>query len=296
MKIVISRKGSDSGVRSGRMASPILPCGCLCSIPIPYSQSDVRYSDIWFGKRTLQEICSELNSDWKDEFAHLDPDLRFEALVPDMRPEGWRQAFGQSGAAAGHLINQDVGEGDLFIFFGWFRKTKEVNGKLKFDSEDDHGRHIVYGWLDVGRVLEVGRIADGWTLPDDLRFLDSHPHVRFAEYETRPNLVYVNSRSGLGAGLFGTESDGLVLTKPGGVRSQWQLPKGAFESLFLERDLSYHGKEARWDREDEQIGLRVVNRGQEFVLDGQKHAGVYEHFASLIKSASKAAGTCSHDS
>src|ERR1019366_2374960 len=119
MKICLSRKGLDS--ESGKMASPILPCGCLCPIPIPYARSDVLYSDIHFGARTLQEIRVALKSNSSNELAHLDPDLRQNALA--YPPDAWRPAFGQSGAAAGHLINQGVGAGDLFIFFGWFRKT-----------------------------------------------------------------------------------------------------------------------------------------------------------------------------
>jgi hypothetical protein len=48
MKIILSRKGIDSGAMSGKMASPILPCGCLCSIPIPY-RCGISYSDVHFG-------------------------------------------------------------------------------------------------------------------------------------------------------------------------------------------------------------------------------------------------------
>ncbi len=143
MKVIFSRKGSDSGKSSGRMASPILPCGCLCSIPIPYEEG-VSYSQIRFGKRTLPEICGALKSDWNG-FAHLDPDLRSESM--DKRPTGWRAAFGQSSAAAGHLGKQGVGEGDLFLFFGWFRRTKVTDGKLKFCPKDLDGRHIVYAFV-----------------------------------------------------------------------------------------------------------------------------------------------------
>src|SRR5205814_10534876 len=59
VKIVISRKGVDSSKRSD-MASPILPCGCLYSIPIPSILPGVRYADIKFGTRTLQQICEKL--------------------------------------------------------------------------------------------------------------------------------------------------------------------------------------------------------------------------------------------
>jgi hypothetical protein len=140
VKIVVSRKGVDSG--SGGMASPILPCGCLCSIPIPYIPSNTPYTDIWFGKHTIQQICKDLKSTFSQAFAHLDPDLRPEALAS--RPKAWRPAFGQSGPAARHLINKRVGAGDLFIFFEWFRRTIKVNGTLAFDRTDANGRHIVW--------------------------------------------------------------------------------------------------------------------------------------------------------
>jgi Nucleotide modification associated domain 3 len=80
MKVCVSRKGIDSGVQSGRMASPILPCGCLCSIPIPYAWG-TPYSGIWFGDRSVQQIVRELNPNWSYKTAHLDPDLRFDSLA-----------------------------------------------------------------------------------------------------------------------------------------------------------------------------------------------------------------------
>jgi hypothetical protein len=222
-KIVLSRKGIDSTrkmingrIWSGNVASPILPCGCLCPVPIPYYPSDVRFSDVWFGKRSLDQICREFPG-WENELAHLDPDLRFESLASDRRPTGWRPAFGQSGISASLLNRRCVGEGDLFMFFGWFRKTKKnIDGKLAFDSEDRHGRHIIYGWLEVGQVIEADK-----PLPDDMRFLKRHPHVQFLdEWEESPNRVYVGSQSGLGTGLFAKYRDDFVLTRPGCPRSQ----------------------------------------------------------------------------
>lgn len=269
------------------MASPILPCGCLCSIPIPYAYSDVRYSDIRFGSRTLHEIRAELNPTRSDEPAHLDPDLRHDALV--QRPKGWRPAFGQSGPAARLLINQGVGVGDLFIFFGWFRKMIVSRGKLQFDPADSDGRHIVFGWLEVGEVV------DKLPLRYDLSFLSNHPHVLFSEKETPPNRIYVSSDTGIKAGLFATEAEGIVLTQKGRTRSHWLLD-AAFESLFLEPDLTYHGDEARWDRVGAKIALQTVGRGQEFVFDGDRHPRVKDYFVKRIKTVmSSKPQQCSHD-
>jgi hypothetical protein len=286
MKVCVSRKGIDSGARSGRMASPILPCGCLCSIPIPYAWG-IPYSGIWFGDRSVQQIVRELNPNWSYKTAHLDPDLRFDSLVS--RPTGWRPAFGQTGAAAGHLINQSVGIGDLFIFFGWFRRTVRIKDRLAFDPKDVHGRHIVYGWLQVGEVIEK------LPLPHHLLFLKDHPHVHLFKNEVHPNKIYVSSQTGLKAGVFPTELESVVLTKEGGRRSRWLLPE-TFESLFLERDLTYHGKETRWDKEGTRIGLQAVSRGQEFVLDGKRHPAVCKYFVDLIKATSTKIHRCSHGS
>ena len=57
---------------------------------------------------------------------HLDPDL-VPGTLP--RPPDWLPAFGQDSAAASHLRNQGVSRGDLFLFFGWFRHTEEVEGQ-----------------------------------------------------------------------------------------------------------------------------------------------------------------------
>ena len=135
----------------------------------------------------------------------------------------------------------------------------------------------MYGWLEVGEVIEN-------LPPPDLKFLRHHPHVPFAK-EFTPNRIYVSSSSGLKAGIFPPQCEAIVLTKDGGRRSRWLLPE-AFESLFLERDFSYHGKEARWKKEGTKISLKIVSRGQEFVLDGKRHPQVLSYFVGRIKDAS----------
>jgi Nucleotide modification associated domain 3 len=288
VKVILSRKGTDSGVKSGAMPSLILPCECLCFVPIPYP-SGARYSEIRFGNRTLHDICSGLQKYWKDQPAHLDPDLRADSLA--IRPFGWRPAFGQSGPSASHLNNQGVTAGDLFVFFGWFRKTEvSTDGTLRFCPSDKHGRHIIFGWLEVEEIVEVGDAG----FSGDQQFLNRHAHVQFVK--ERPNQIYIGSRSGLGSGSFSKDREQLVLTKPNCKRSEWRLPS-AFESVFRERDMTYHKSQAsRWQLQGDEIWLRAVSRGQEFVIDGAKHGAVIDHFSNLIRSASESSTPCTHDS
>ena len=109
-----------------------------------------------------------------------------------------------------------------------------------------------------------------------------------------PNRIYVSSQSGLQAGVFSTESQGVVLTQEGGRRSRWLLDD-AFASLCLKRDLSYHGNEARWEREGTRIGLQAVSRGQEFVFDGERHPGAHGYFLDRIMAASSTKQSCLHE-
>ena len=128
MKIIFSRKGFDSSV--GRVASPILPSGQLCSLPIPAAEDEnvPRYRDILFDGQPLGKLLCNLTGDerWPARPAHLDPDIN-SASVP--RLPGWRGAFGQAGAAERHLQNQHVEVGDIFLFYGWF-KPVECSGAM----------------------------------------------------------------------------------------------------------------------------------------------------------------------
>jgi hypothetical protein len=151
MKIILSRKGFDSS--SGGVPSPILPDGRLLSLPIPSENSPVRYADLSVNGQALGKIVEDLTGGKvrRSHFAHLDPDLRASTYP---RLPGWRPLFGQAGIAQGHLERQGVGEGDLFLFFGWFRQTERVNGKYQF-VKTAPDLHIIYGWLQIDAVLRV---------------------------------------------------------------------------------------------------------------------------------------------
>ena len=52
--------------------------------------------------------------------ANLAPELNFGSIP---KSENWKPIFGQAGAAERHLQNHGVKEGDVFVFFGWFRES-----------------------------------------------------------------------------------------------------------------------------------------------------------------------------
>src|SRR5260370_23972725 len=130
MKIILSRKGFDASV--GKVASPIFPSGELCSLPIPESvpaRYSKRYNEIETGNQSSGAIVSDLTEGniKSDTYAHLDPDLN-RASMP--RLANWKPVFGQAGAAERHLQNQGVREGDVFVFYGWFRRVEQ--GAVKY--------------------------------------------------------------------------------------------------------------------------------------------------------------------
>lgn len=268
MRLILSRKGFDSS--SGGCASPILPDGRLLSLPIPSSNGLVSYRELHFDGVDVADLVSDLTAGahGADHLAHLDPDLA-SASVP--RPSAWRPAFGQVDTAQIHLANQGVGDGDLFLFFGWFREVERAAGRWAF-RRGAPDLHVLFGWLQVGQTLDVaaGREAALRIHP----WLRTHPHLSSTAV---PNVVYVaadqvrlpgvNAGTLPGAGVFPSIHPDLVLTRPGQrLRSHWRLP-----AFFYPRDgrppLSYHDQLVRWTPEENGVGLQTVGRGQEFVLD-----------------------------
>jgi Nucleotide modification associated domain 3 len=163
--------------------------------------------------------------------AHLDPDL-----LGDARPRkpGWRPALGQIGAAGGHLRNQGVKAGDLFLFYGWFGKTELTKDRLRF-SPDSPGFHAIFGYLEVEQVIAANGSVP---LPD---WLSDHSHAVAARLAKSTNFIYV-AKSTLsadaarpGAGVF-RFNENLVLTQRGMSRSRWKLDPRVFQHL----EISYH--------------------------------------------------------
>lgn len=251
MKIILSRKGFDS--ENGGQASPILPDGTLLSMPIPSRNDHTRFTELFHEDKNYYEILRELkeNTSIKEKYTcHLDPDIRSTVLN---RPPGWKPAFGQSDAALGHLTKSHIEKDDIFLFFGWFRQTEIINGKLNYVSNAPD-LHVIYGYLQIG---EIHLLPD--TLPEYVKY---HPHAGADFKNKRHNCIYIaNSKLSFNSDLPGSSpllfNENLVLTKTGMTRSKWDLPK-----IFRDVNISYHSKDSfKTDH------FHSAAKGQEFVID-----------------------------
>lgn len=260
MKVILSRKGFDSGY--GGFPSPVLPDGTMMSLPIPVTEVGIRYSELAYSGKTYGEwIKSLMGSKLKVEgegifdvdhlCCHLDPDVRKSCYS---RHSNWQGLFGQSGAAQSHLKNQQVGVGDLFLFFGWFRKTIIKNGKIIYDPSCK-GFHAIYGYLQVGSVDKINSsVFSEWS--------QYHPHVSRGRNASELDHVYtavdnLSFLSGLeGYGVFQYDQK-LILTKSECKKSRWSLP-----SFMKHYKISYHTA-LSW-KEDY---FQSAAKGQEFVID-----------------------------
>lgn len=265
MKLILSRKGFDSS--AGGVASPILPDGAMFSLPIPSTHSPIRYQDITLCGRSLGHVVPDLTKGRTkaDCRTHFDPDLAPGALP---RQSGWRGLFGQGGGEQKVLANKGVGAGDLFLFFGWFRRVEQYGEAFRF-VRDAADIHVLCGWLQIDAVFDVAR--DRERIPS---WASYHPHMKNSEHMTQNTLYVARERLTLdgvdtdvpGAGVFPRYDDRLRLTKPGASRSRWSLPAW-FHPGPDRPPLGYHGNSSLWARAGDRVELKSVARGQEFVLD-----------------------------
>lgn len=285
MKIIFSRKGFDQ--KLGTVASPIFPDGGLCSLPIPSHEDQrhppapkyrVRFKDLFYRDKDLGSIIEDLTFNPRtqrprikaDGCCHLDPDL---IRADRHRKPGWLPMFGQSNQAAAHLLNHGVQPGDLFLFFGWFHRVREVNGHFRFDAKKLDG-HVVFGWLQVGEIWCQfdSTYPPKWARPhphlrDDIRDVYSLSKPIDAVFMAKRSLELPGIRSHLsGGGIFRTYNDDLCLSSSDPRRSIWALPRWVYP--FPDRmPLTYHENQSRWKLAGRQALLQTVGRGQEFILD-----------------------------
>lgn len=204
--------------------------------------------------------------------AHLDPDLRRDAI---RRTRGWRPIFGQAGAAQSHLARHRVGRGDLFLFFGSFRRAEKCGNALRFVKSEPK-LHLIFGWL---QVAEVRPVTDA--LATEIPWARGHPHLsKPARYKS--NTLYLASKrlSSLdldspGAGSFNQLRPDLILTEtdPYTGCATWTLPRWIHPRTRT--PLSYHSRPNRWTDCETSVRLLSAYPGQEFVLDLDEYPEAY---------------------
>lgn len=263
----------------------------MASFPIPEENTHHRMSSITCGLQNLGAVVSDLipsHSQFRLNEAqtiHLDPYLR---CISSEVPRGWLPSFGQESSAQSHLKRQGVGPGDLFLFFGWFRRVQRDGKTARWKyAPDAPDLHVLFGWLQIGAVLKV---SDHRHWRDQYEWLDDHPHIQQPKPYASNNTIYIASshlniggrsiksleNTVAGGGVFDTFSEKQRLTYVGQQdqpvrRSLWKLPK-----WFMTADesgihlLTYHRNPSRWRKipnECEGVALQSVPKGQEFVLD-----------------------------
>jgi hypothetical protein len=285
MKLILSRKGFDSA--HGGCPSPILDGQLLCSLPIPDAGAPTPYGKISsFNGSAIAQIVEDLTDGrvGRSDGAHLDPDLRRDAIA---RAAGWRPIFGQAAAAQSHLARHEIGRGDLFLFFGCFRRAEEVGGTFRFVRSAPK-LHVIFGWLQVGRVI---RATD--SVAAEFPWADRHPHLAAPDRYKNNTLYFASDRlssigiNTSGAGTFDRLGPELILsqTDPYINCSTWRLPRWFVPGGRA--PLSYHSKPARWTDCATSVRVQSAYPGQEFVLDVDQYPEARAWLRSIFRAASR---------
>lgn len=227
MKVILSRKGFDSA--NGGIPSPIFEDGTMLSFPIPskdHEMDKIAYNELTCNGVLLNKILKDLGYSG-DKCCHLDPDLDITRRVVPVK--GWKPAFGQINQSASYLLNNKIGEGDLFLFFGNFRHVVESEGKYKFarrnkNSEDPYyGREMqaIRGYLQVGKVISEA---------EEQKEFFWHPHACNKRILGNNNLIFTAAEhlsfapDMPGCGIFSYNKK-RVLSMPGKPKATWKKEK-----------------------------------------------------------------------
>ena len=267
MKIILSRKGLDSS--AGGKPSPILENGQIFSIPIPSNDenSPHRYNDVVINEINAADMLSLVGAKKLHSFdtCHFDPLLKFDIGL-----------FGQAGNAQRELDNLGVGEGDLFLFFGWFRD---------FQQSKKADYHHIFGWLQVDEVIKGSNQIRKFCKMSGIK----HPHACADETRYKNNTLFISYPDSTlkfldsnvrAHGLFVKTNNKLILTEPGRTRSNWYMPTKYFSpssnpELFETR--------LRWSSKNSNR-IKCSGYGQEFVMDTEKNPSVKDWARDLFLS------------
>jgi len=264
-KIIFSRKGFDSsagGIPSRKRGE------YLTSFPIPSEKNTLTtYNDLGLGK-DIQELSNHKIK--ATDTCHHDPNLKYGE-------------FGQVGAAQTHLKNNNVGIGDLFLFWGWFRETMTVNKKTVF-SKDDPGHYRFFGWMQIGEIITLGK-DPSWYLKSKPNSM-SHPHTigpwgdNNTLYLASDKLDAFGLKDYYGFGEFNASDKTNLSINPYVKKSKWICPKW-LNPNHGGCGMTYHKDPIRWDDNT----VDIVGRGQEFIAEPKKINDCKKWLINIFKDA-----------
>jgi hypothetical protein len=282
MRLVFSRKAWDS--KAGGKPNPIID-GQFVPLPIPKNKhrgGNVPLKDIYW---PLQPPIS-LDVLLGPQVGHFHPDPWLYPGMLKKQAGHWLPAQGHTATSPAHrhLVKEGITEGDIMLFYGWFRKAKFEQGKLTFE-ERSPDLHVVFGYLQIDEILEN---KDFPALTGRLPGLGDHPHLNNTVGD---DVLYVAKRfleiPGLptgvipGGGLFPQFDPRLVLTDQEGgntKRSVWRLCGWASSDPSVLPEMTYLKK---WEREYPDCTTRNRGQGQEFVLKPTPE--ILQWLVSLLK-------------
>jgi hypothetical protein len=238
---------------------------------------DFKYQQLSIGKHNLGGIFEDLSEGklMRCEHGHLDPDLRKETVK---RSSGWKPICGST-----KFSKEKAKQGDLFLFYGSFRKVEVVDGHYRY-VQGTRPLHVIFGWLQIGERLPAGKdnrsVAPKWA-----RY---HRHFTDDEwdwmYVAAEKLTIGGVQTHLpGGGCFKSYSDTLRLTAHGKKRSTWAFPRSFYpkdrKSPFLLNQKSWP-----WQVAEGQAVYQSPHIGQEFFLDADKVRGIQRWLTRLFGS------------
>lgn len=218
-----------------------MPDGTLLSLPIP-SNDEARYDDLCYNNVTYADILRDLRPRGTYAHCHIDPDIRENNRVSKI--PGWKAAFGQTGPAQGMLHNANIEEGDIFLFFGWFRRVELYEGGYRFVDrrKGDFYAHsdlqIIYGYMQIGEIItDKDRISEyRWHPHSSVRYAEDDANTIYSPTEDLSILPYMK-----GSGTLDYRRD-RVLTMEGKKRGTWnELPFLMPEHVYGKRKNSAKG-------------------------------------------------------
>lgn len=272
MKIVLSRKGFDSSIQGGGSPSFVYK-DRIYPLPIPEVGNGIEYEDLKFDEEnSLLKVMRDLNINQFTE-CHFDPYISDKLLNDNSSIKKWERSLGQCDIAQSILANENIKQGDLFIFFGWFNRI-DMNGKKfkyhPFKGHNKEGIQMIYGYLQIDKKINVNQ-----TEKEVPNWVKSHPHYIQRKHFRGENVIYTAKEnlsfdsSKPGAGLFKFKED-LILTQANLSRTNWILPNEFHPHSKIE--IKYLPKKNWKPLGNGKVRVKASSRGQEFVVikDGNK--------------------------